>query len=242
MTAVSVVIPWRDVACPFRAANLAHVLVEFERHAPEWEVVIAEDPTPDRFIKGEAVRVGVARASGEIVVMHDGDLLTFPRLLAAVAHVDAGAAWSMPMSHVYRLTPEASLLALGDALDFDHVNHEIALLEKPYRYVHEAGGCMVATRATLLEVPIDRRYTGYGAEDESHGMALTLLVGPPERVVGPAYHLWHPPQARESRYRLSPANEAIRRRYQRAWFKKSPKMFRDLLAESEALPGPTDLA
>lgn len=242
MSSVSVVIPWREVSCPYRAANLRLVLRELEQHAPEWEVVVAEDPTPDRFIKGEAVRIGVARATGDIVVMHDGDLLTFPRLLAAVAHVDAGAAWSMPMTHVYRLTPEATHLALAGELDLEHLNHELCLLEKPYRYVHEAGGCMVATRATLLEVPIDRRYTGYGAEDESHGMALTLLKGPPERVVGPAFHLWHPPQERVSRYRLSPSNEAIRRRYQRAWFKKSAAMFRTLIAESEALAGPTDLA
>lgn len=247
---VSVVIPWRPIGCPYREAALEHVLRQFPS---SWEIIISEDPTPDHFIKGEAVRVGVEKATGDVVVMHDGDLLTMPRLRTAVHAVEHGAAWAMPMSMVCRLTEEKSAAVLKDGLDpfADPVavvwpgsgnrprgrgsEPPSWLAERPYTYEHEAGGCMIATRRTLLEIPIDRRYTGYGAEDESHGMALTMLRGKVFRTAGPCFHLWHPPQDRPGRNVLSPENTAIRKRYTAAWMKQDRFAMRRLIAETLAL-------
>lgn len=239
MTTVSVVIPWREVHCPHRTANLEHISKFWPS---DWEIILSEDPTPDKFIKGEAVRVGVEKARGDVVVMHDGDLLTFPRLPQAVEAVRHGAAWSMPMTQVSRLSPRATIEVREGANPFERAEAstwpgewpKTWLDERPYKYDQEAGGCMVTTRRTLLEIPIDRRYTGYGAEDESHGMALTMLRGKGIRIEGPCFHLWHPPQTERHKV-LSPENVAIRRRYQSAWGRKDRTAMGRLIAETLAL-------
>lgn len=40
---------------------------------------------------------------------------------------------------------------------------------------------------------MDEGYRGWGAEDSALWHAATIIAGKPERISGPAYHLWHPP-------------------------------------------------
>lgn len=205
---VTVVIPYAG-DCPHRAAALAWVLERYATAHPAWRVVVATDPAAGPWCKAAAVMPAVEAAEDGVVIVADADCWT-DRLSAAVAAVDAGAPWAMPHRLVRRLDEVGTVAVIaGAAWD------AAVVAEQPYDGVH-GGGFVVARRETLLRVPIDARFVGWGNEDESWAIALTATVGEPWRGQADLVHLWHPPQARWTRRRGSPASWKLRRRYVRA--------------------------
>jgi hypothetical protein len=93
------------------------------------------------------------------------------------------------------------------------------------------GGIVVTHRDTMLDIPLDPRFTSWGQEDESWAMALWCLLGEPWRGEAPLLHLWHPLEAREGRRKGSQAGWNLRNRYARVRH-DSPGM-RELLAEAK---------
>ena len=161
----------------------------------------------------------------DVVLVADADVWT-DDIYEAVAEVQAGAAWAVPHRGVYRLTEQATReLVLGEP--WEHLE----TVERPYLGV-EGGGIVVIHRSLLLQVPLDPRFVGWGQEDESHGIALRTLLGPPWRGKAPLAHLWHPPQSRISRTRGSEEGWRLRRRYLKA--QRDPRAMRALLEEARA--------
>lgn len=201
------IIPWRP-GCPHRARALEHVL-----SLHEYPVTIAEAP-PGDWCKALAVMPAVERSSADVIVLADADVWT-DGIEAAVKAVEDEAAWAIPHQLVRRLDENG-----GEA-------------ERPYVGI-EGGGIVVARRETLLDVPLDPRFVGWGQEDESHGVALTTLHGRPWRGTADLTHFHHPPQPRLSRARGSRESWELRRRYMRARHDK--RAMRELVAEArEAL-------
>lgn len=92
------------------------------------------------------------------------------------------------------------------------------------------GGMIVARRETLLEVPLDSRYVGWGQEDESHALALNCLAGMPWRGDAHLIHLWHPPAKRQTRRKGSRRSWELFKRYRAA--ASDPVAMRALLKEA----------
>lgn len=222
----SVIIPWRG-GCPYREAALAWTLERWRAAGHEPVLGAAPDGS---WCKAEAVAEALPRVAGEVLVIADADVWT-DGTAEAVAAVAGGAPWAVPHRDVRRLTEEATaeVLAGGELRD------RLPLAQQPYRG-YEGGGMVVLPRATYAEVPLDLRYRGWGQEDESWALALRTLAGPPWRGSAPLWHLWHPPQARESRRWGSAAARALHARYRRA-AGHSAEM-RALLAETEVTHGP----
>lgn len=61
----------------------------------------------------------------------------------------------------------------------------------------------------------DERFDGWGGEDKSFLYACDTLCGPPERVCGPAFHIWHP-NALEAQGRRWDGSRALYKRYHTA--------------------------
>lgn len=142
----------------------------------------------------------------EIVVLADADVWT-EGLALAVGAVMQGEAWSVPHGFVHRITEQgtAAILAGG--------RWETQELEESLSWGFEGGGIIVARKEALLAAPMDRRFIGWGQEDECHAMALRTLFGAPWRGSTALVHLWHPPQQRLSRRRGSKESWALRSRY-----------------------------
>src|SRR5690606_4988552 len=105
--------------------------------------------------KGEAIRNGMALASGDVLVVLDADLI-LPGLAETVEVVRARkVAWAMPYSDLHRLTAEAS----ADVLDGTAPHPSLPVAEKVYEGV-QGGGCVVVDRATAERVPPDPRFRG----------------------------------------------------------------------------------
>lgn len=200
---VDVVIPYR-AGCPHRARALRWV---FE-HQP-YPVLIGL-AAGSEWVKADAVNPQIRASSADIIVVSDADVWT-PGLKDAVEAVEAGAPWAIPHGGVFRLTENATSRILAG----EEPREDLELAERAYRGV-AGGGIVVARRETLLEVPLDPRFTGWGQEDIAWGNALTTIAGDPWRGKAPLYHLWHPPARRMTRRYGNEHGRDLGRRYAKA--------------------------
>lgn len=224
-----VIVPWRG-GCPHRERAWAWVRARYAESHPEWPVVVVEAPEGP-WVKAAAVMPVLAAYDFDIVIVADADVWV-DELGNAVRNVQDGAVWAIPHTHVYRLDQQATDLVLaGASATTIGVQHYV---ERPY--IGVAGGGLVVARAdTLLDVPLDPRFIGWGGEDHGWGYALATLHGEPWRGDDPLWHLWHPPQPRMDRRHSSNASAALRRRYRAA--RTDPMVMRRLVEEAkEASP------
>jgi hypothetical protein len=214
----SVVIPWRS-DCPHRRAARAWALARWR--AAGYEPLLGEPPAGP-WCKAAAVADALARADSPVLVVADADVWC-DGIDTAVDAVLAGASWAIPHHQVRRLGPQAT----ADVLTGGPLGG--GLEQRPYTGF-EGGGMVVLPRALYERAPLDRRFAGWGQEDEAWALALRALAGPPWRGQEPLWHLWHPPQARDSRRWGSVPSRALHARYRAA---RTPEAMTRLLGEME---------
>lgn len=209
MASVEVVIPWRR-GCEYREAAFEHVLELYREHYPDYLVTTA-GYTGEAWIKARAVMPAIRASEAEVVVVADADVWV-DKLDAAVAAVNTDATWAVPYRGVHRLSAPGTAAVYAGA---DWRDQGLDAGERPYLGI-PGGGVVVAGRETLLTCPLDPRFIGWGQEDESWGVALETLFGPPRRIKGALIHFYHPPQERLSRSRGSIDGWELRKRYVKA--------------------------
>lgn len=229
----TVIIPWRG-GDRHRERALHWVRGSYKARLPNVRVHVAQlDDGP--WCKARAVMPAVRRAEDGLVIVADADVWTDGLQRAMSAVVCGAASWAVPHLMVKRLSIDGTdrLLRGGSpqASDLD---------QRPYQGVY-GGGIVVAHRKTLLDVPLDPRFTGWGQEDQSWGQALLAIEGPAWRGDADLWHLWHPPPQRMSRIRGSQEGWALRRRYVYA-SRTGPQAVRDLLKEFDDPSGPGEQA
>lgn len=169
----------------------------------------------DPWCKADAVQVAREEAmrwhrGDPVLVVHDADaVIDLADLRAAVEAVESGdVEWAIPHHLVKRLSEEATEMAYeGMPLTAPD------LVRQPYVGL-EGGGCTVLRASTYDDCPLDRRFLGWGEEDQSWGWALRALHGVPWRGTSDLWHLWHPSSV-ESRNGRSTrmASNQLRRAY-----------------------------
>lgn len=220
---VEVILPYRG-GCEHRSAALAWALGRYP-----WPVTIASCP-PGPWCKAAAVTPAAEASSAEVLVVADADAWCDGTELAVQAVID-GHPWAIPHTRVHRLT----LAATTGMLAGREPDPAYRVEERPYRGVM-GGGIVVLPRETYLCCPLDPRFTGWGQEDLSWGLALTTLAGTRWRGKADLIHLWHPPQPRMSRKTGSPEGAALHRRYKLAH--NDPAAMSRLIEEARQCPSP----
>lgn len=141
------------------------------------------------------------------------------------------AGWAVPHARVHRLSQQSTERVLGGE-EWTPGAMPLSTDNSHDRRPHRASptGLIVAMRSDILDaVPPDRRFVGWGQEDEAWRLALETLVGPAWRGTAQAMHLWHPPQSRQSRTSGNTAGVKLKRRYQRA--ARDPAAMLELIEE-----------
>jgi hypothetical protein len=159
-----------------------------------------------------------------MTLAHDADVWT-PGLASAIQAVEDGAAWAIPHWNVYRLSEDSTRAVLGGS------GWPGQPLARPAYTGMAGGGVVVALRDTLLDIPMDPRFQGWGQEDESWAMALWCLLGEPWRGEDPLVHLWHPLEPRDAQRTGNQAGWTLRNRYAQVRYDQ-PGM-RQLLREAQ---------
>lgn len=188
----TVVIPFASKGCEHRIAALDWVSGQYRVHHPDWQVMVIEDTNGGPWSKGDLVNKGIKMAPEGIVIVADADVWTDGLPSAAMAVTCGAAEWVVPHSKVWRLVEESTAAVLNGA------GWRGQRTLRPYAPL-SGGGIVVAERQTLLDVPMDPRFIGWGQEDESWGFALKTLAGDPWRGQADLLHLWHPTPERQDR-------------------------------------------
>lgn len=220
----TVLVPWRG-GDPSREDAFAWVRFRYEQSHPDWRVIRCQVPIGP-WCKALAVMPVVSEMLGEVLIVADADCWC-EGLSEAVADVEAGAPWAIPHGGVFRLSEASTAEVLAGA----EPSEEMEVCQPPYRGM-EGGGFVVAHRDTMLDVPLDRRFEGWGGEDESWAVALRCLAGVPARGRRPPlWHLWHPPQERLTRRWGNTASKRLHARYIAA--REDPERMRALIEEAQ---------
>lgn len=205
---VSVLVPYRPDGAE-RENNWHHLKEAWRKCFPNWEIVTG-DCSSDEWIKADAIADALRCASGDIIVMADADVWCNPYALGeTVTRVKGDVTWAIPHLTVHRLT-KIGTMRFKAREDFEIED----LDEHPYEGV-TGGGMFVMRRESYEAAPIDRRFRGWGQEDQAAGMAWTTLYGLPWRGIDPLWHLWHPPMERMNRVVGSKESRALWERYRR---------------------------
>lgn len=207
---VEVIVPWR-AGCPHRLAAIEWLWTRWRLFHPRWALTLATAPAGE-WCKAEAVMPAISASTASTIIVADADVWA-EGVEEAVQAVEAGGWWAVPHLYVHRLTEEGTA-ALYNGVPFTDAG-QIGRGEPPYVGV-PGGGMVVVRRELALDVPLDRRFVGWGGEDHAWGYALESFAGEPWRSDRPLWHLWHPPQERRSRKVGSVASERLRRRYRDA--------------------------
>lgn len=224
MSSVSVVVAY-EPNTPERERNWTFIRDRLERLYPSWEIITHPGDGRATFSKGSALNPAVASASGEVVILHDADVLMAPEALPDAVAALLPASWVIPHGYVYRLNERATrrLIEGGEPGARD-------LVMAPFRGP-AGGGISVLRRSDY--VGIDEGFEGWGGEDISFARAMDTLVGPHTRLDYPLRHLWHRPMVRRTRKRASFANEELANRYLAA--NGDPEAMAALLEEARCL-------
>lgn len=221
---ISVLVPWR-AGDPYRERAWAFIQACYKAVHPDWELVTgecAEGP----FNRAEAILNAAEKASGHAFVIADADVWCDPQ--PAVEHVGSFG-WAIPHLMIHRLSEQGTNQVhagadwRGQPLSSDNPQDS-----RPYKG-HETGTLFVILRDVLNDVPPDRRFVGWGQEDDAWAAALNTLVGKPWRGTDDLVHLWHPAQPRQSRIVGNEQSKALLHRYRSA--RRSPALMRALLNE-----------
>lgn len=215
---VAVVVPWRG-GCVYREAALGWCAQQWG-----WPLVIGEHHEGG-WCKAAAIADGLAKTTASVLVIADADVWC-PSDVIVEAVANGRAKWGHPHRGVRRLHEDATNEVLRGELDPRNVASK-HLVEPPTR-AHPGGGVLVISRASYEQVPFDRRFRGWGSEDDSIGWALATLAGQPARGDERLVHLWHPPQERRSRQRGSEASYALQEQYWAA--RRRPREMAELVA------------
>lgn len=202
---VETIIPWR-AGCPHRTAALHLIRRLWARTHPSWTVTVAEHDGP--WCKAAAVMPAVARSDADTIIVADADVW-----VDDIDQMIGTGRWVVPHLKVHRLS-ELATEAVFSGVDFEDAAR-CGLTERPYEGV-PGGGMVIVRRLDAMRIPLDLRFVGWGGEDHAWGYALTTMLGEPVRYDNPLWHLWHPPQPRQSRKIGSHQSEKLRRRYRDA--------------------------
>jgi hypothetical protein len=214
---VAVVIPWLG-GCRYRTRALGFVTSQL-RHP----FTVAHGCEP--WVKAHAVYPALVQSDADIVAVHDADVWC-DGLDAAIEAVADGEPWAKPHRHVHRLSKKGTEAFYGGA------DWRSQKLDRPVYRGMAGGGIVVARRETLLDVPLDPRFVGWGQEDESWALALHTLAGSAWLGTADLIHLWHPPQKRLTQRKGSRDGWALMKRYAAA--RKKPEEMRRILEEIHA--------
>jgi hypothetical protein len=206
---VSIIVPFRGDGAE-RDRNYVFVRSRLETLYPDWEVIEGTCEPPWR--KGIAVNRAIEASSGDVLVIHDADVMVGAAVLPhAVQELDR-AAWVVPHRMVYRLNEEATRYVIATAPLEPQPVYDC--LDRVQRKGPIGGGIVVARREGVEAVAgIDERFEGWGGEDISFGRALDTIVGPHARFGNVMWHLHHEPPPKRPDDRASPESEALASRY-----------------------------
>lgn len=204
---ISIVIPFRPSAkAPERLRNVLWLEQYWKMNLPGAEVIISDDPEPDKaFSKSVAINRGVEQSTGDVLVLVDADgYLAIDRVLHCAKEIRHARKrghrlWFVPYRQFYRLNEESSLRLLNSDPKYPFVFSEPpsqwdTINDTNPRTGHHYGAMiqLMPREAFELVGGWDERFRGWGGEDHAAMRAMDTLYWPHKTLPTSVLHVWHP--------------------------------------------------
>ena len=196
---LSILFPFRD-ADGTRTPSKEWIVKRWAHFWPEAEIIIASDDGVDPFNKSLAVNNAVAQATRRVFAVVDADSwVDVSWVLHGMQTLSTRKGWTRP-TRAFRLKQGVSdrILALDPTGPFPAPGN---LLRESETRTGVLGFVWLITAEAWWDKAwyneqgerrgMDERIRGWGGEDSIFTWVATSLIGPPLRVPGEVYSLWH---------------------------------------------------
>lgn len=189
---VSVIVP-RRAGDKRRDAVWAWLKPRWEREHPGWQLVEGHDDPTGPFNRSRAINRGASEATGDVLVIADGDTFTDPvTLTETTEHATDGRFWLAYSRYHYLNRPMSDQIMDGYQGDW------FAGVE--FTMTNTCSSMIVLTRGLFDQVHgFDERFEGWGFEDVAFSHACQTFGGGLARTQADVWHLWHPPSPENNR-------------------------------------------
>lgn len=211
---VSIIIPFQTDHGP-RAKAFEWIKKYYARVMPEAELCLGIINGKD-INKSKAVNFAAKKATKDIFVIADADVVYSPNTIVEAIRLLDKAAWVVPFTEVYDIVWQGTerLLKTQPKWPIDLKHEECT--KSNWVYEGFAGKLFVISRRNFEAVGgFDERFIGWGGEDDAFSHAVRTLCGEIVNLDRKIFHFWHP----GSTYQTNPhgkANADLLGRYQRA--------------------------
>lgn len=166
----------------------------YQNVIPEVELCIGESLS-EPFNRSQAINTAAKKATKDIFVIADGDVIYDPNILIQAIQMIDKNAWVIPYSKWLNLSKSSTDKLLTCSPQWP-LSIKVESKERTYsnKNVKPISGVVVVTRANFNAVNgFDERFIGWGREDNAFRDAMDTLCGPYKRIDNNfIYHLWHP--------------------------------------------------
>lgn len=201
----SVVIPFIETGCKYRAAARRYVLAYWSSLGVE----VVEGHGHDKPVnRSEARNAAAEKATGDVLFFCDADMwVPSDQFWAAVAVAARTDRFVLAYTRHMRLDRQATAATIAGT--FTPRGQTIG---------GTAGGCFAVSRVLHdLVGGHDERFREWGGEDRAFRFACETLTGVEETIPGLSYHLWHPRSPELARHTPNrTANATLAERYKKA--------------------------
>ncbi|WP_238458080.1 galactosyltransferase-related protein [Alkalihalobacterium alkalinitrilicum] len=190
---VSVLIPYKPDN-GLRDQLLAWVITFYKNVLPKIEICIGENHD-DLFSRAQAINNAAKKATKDIFVIADGDIVYNPQVIKRSIQLLEKYAWVIPYKKCLDLTEDSTNKLLKKPPHWP-LPKEIEYTErfKDDTKYQSVGGFTILSRKNFNSVGgFDERFKGWGGEDDAFKHAMDTICGPHKRIEDEfIYHLWHP--------------------------------------------------
>lgn len=204
---ISIIIPFRcpDMKHP-RARNIEWLKRYWAAQLPDAEIIIGEDPDMDvPFSKSVAINNGVAKSTGDVLVLVDADgYIEIESVLHCAKEIRLARKlghrlWFVPYRQFYRLTEHISKKLLNSNPKHPHKfpcppdkEHRLGDSDPSTGHWYGAMIQIMPREAFELVGGWDPRFRGWGGEDHAAMRAMDTLYTIHKTLPGQVLHVWHP--------------------------------------------------
>ncbi|MEK5301605.1 galactosyltransferase-related protein [Bacillus sp. FSL R10-2201] len=228
MKNISILIPYRSDKGP-RDVIFNWVKDFYNRLLPEAEICVGCCNT-NLFSRSQAVNNAARKATGDIFIIADADIVYDPVLINEAINLLDNHAWIVPYSDIQYITEDSTKKLLNTEVIWP-IKLELEL--NPFNaYIGNiTGGLVIIPRKHFESVNgFDQRFLGWGGEDDAFTFSVNTICGHFKRLDRSIYHLWHPPVKAigNPHYEM---NYSLYTRYAHA--SNNPEIMRQLILEKK---------
>lgn len=191
------------------------IWTHLKRHHWKNHTVVTGKSPDGPFNRSAAINQAAKQTGWDVAVIADADTwVPDDQLRAAAELAKETGKLTAAFTAVVELTEQCSDAILAGR-KFSH--NELGIERVRTEPLVTQSSMLVVTKELWDTVGgFDERFIGWSCEDNAFWRSCHLLAGPPNRVDGYAYHLWHPPALRSRSDRNYTNNQSLWRQYRNA--------------------------